>query len=238
MPRRRPLVLLLFGAFSALAASAGAATLDVPLTVEEPVGVARQLEPVTFGVPLPRGLTRDVTRLRLYGPDGHAVPAAFSIVNRWLDDGSAQWVHGDFLADVASRGKTVYRLRLSDEPMPRPKHALRIEVQGDSYRIDTGVVQFTVHRTGPFLETPALKGADLILRSDQRIYKAGQWQRTQLTVEESSPLKVVLKRTGSHGWADGQERALDYTLRIVAWAGQPSVRLIYSFVEPAGQGDE
>jgi hypothetical protein len=35
----------------------------VPLTVEEPAGVARQLEPVTCGVPLPRGLTRDVTRL-------------------------------------------------------------------------------------------------------------------------------------------------------------------------------
>ena len=41
---------------------------------------------MTLGVPLPRGLTRDVTRLRLYGPDGHAVPAAFSLVNRWLDD--------------------------------------------------------------------------------------------------------------------------------------------------------
>lgn len=100
---------------------------------------------MTLGVPLPRGLTRDVTRLRLYGPDGHAVPAAFSLVNRWLDDGSAQQVHGDFLADVSSRGKAVYRLRLSDEPMPRPRHALRVEVRGDGYRIDTGVVQFTVH---------------------------------------------------------------------------------------------
>ena len=158
-------------------------------------------------------------------------------MGRWLEDGSAQWVHGDFLADVASRGKAVYRLRLSDEPMPRPRHALRVEVHGDGYRIDTGVVQFTVHRTGPFLETPALKGADLILKSDQRIYKAGQWQRTQLTVEESSPLKVVLKRTGAHGWADGQERALDYTLRIVAWAGQPSVADL-QLRESPGQGDE
>ena len=140
-----------------------------------------------------------------------------------------------FSRTSAARGKAVYRLRLSDEPMPRPRHALRVEVRGDGYRIDTGVVQFTVHRTGPFLETPALKGADLVLKSDQRIYTAGQWQRTQLTVEESSPLKVVLKRTGAHGWADGQERALDYTLRIVAWAGQPSVRLIYSFVNRQGK---
>jgi len=80
----------MFAALSVLASEAGASTLDVPLTVEEPAGAARQLEPVTFGVPLPRGLTRDVTRLRLYGPEGHAVPAAFSLVNRWLEDGSAQ----------------------------------------------------------------------------------------------------------------------------------------------------
>jgi hypothetical protein len=69
MRGRRPLILLLFAAFSVLASVAGASTLDVPLTVEEPAGVARQLEPVTFGVPLPRCLTRDVTRLRLYGPE-------------------------------------------------------------------------------------------------------------------------------------------------------------------------
>jgi len=234
MPGRRALVLLLLAALTALTRPAFANSLDVPLTVEEPIGVARQLEPVTFGVPLPRGLTRDVTRLRLYGPEGHAVPAAFRIVNRWLEDGSVQWVHGDFLADVAARGKTVYRLRVSDEPMPRPRHPIRVDVQGDGYRIDTGVVQFAVQRTGPFLDAPTLKAADLILKSDQRIYKAGQWQRTQLTVEESSPMRVVLKRTGAHGWADGQERALDYTLRIVAWAGQPGVRLIYSFVNRQG----
>jgi len=53
MPGRRPLVLLLLAALTALTGPAFANNLDVPLTVEEPIGVARQLEPVTFGVPLP-----------------------------------------------------------------------------------------------------------------------------------------------------------------------------------------
>jgi len=39
MLARRPIILLLFAALSALASRAGAATLDVPLTVEEPIGV-------------------------------------------------------------------------------------------------------------------------------------------------------------------------------------------------------
>ena len=158
---------LLVGALSALASTVGAATLDVPLTVEEPAGVARQAEPLTFGVPLPRGLIRDVARLRLVDPDGRAVPAAFRVVNRWRADGSVQWVHADFLADVGSRATAVYRLRLSDELAPRPKQPVRVDVQGDDIRIDTGVAQFTVHRTGPFLDAPGLKGADLILRSDR-----------------------------------------------------------------------
>src|SRR5688572_22347605 len=99
-------------AFLALFAAAGA--LDVPLTVEESSGVRRVAEPVTFGVPLPKGLVRDTVRLRLYGPDGKPVAADFRVVNRWWGDSSTQvasvqWVHGDFFADVAARGHSTYR---------------------------------------------------------------------------------------------------------------------------------
>lgn len=226
---------MFLGALLMLFGSADAVGLDVPLTVEESAGVTRQSEPVTFGVPLPPGLISDVTRLRLYAQDATTVPAAFRVVNRWRDDHSVQRVHADFLADVTARAKMVYHLRLADEPARGPKRPLRVEVQGDDVRIDTGAAQFTVHRTGPFLDALGLKGVDLVLRSDERFYKASQWKNTQLVVEESNPLKVVLKRTGSHGWADGQDRALDYTLRIVAWAGQPAVQLIYSFVNRQGR---
>ena len=226
---------VVFFALLGCAAASTAAGLDVPVTVEEPSGAARTAEPVTFGVPLPKGLVKDTAGLRLFGPDGKMVPAAFHVVNRWWDDGSVQWVHTDFLATVAARGKAVYRLKLSDEPAPAPKQPVRVEVEGGDIRVDTGAARFTVHRTGPFLDAPGLGSADLVLRTDERFYKAGQWQDTQLVVEEASPMKVVLKRTGSHGWADGQEKALDYTLRIVAWAGQPGVRLVYSFVNRQGK---
>ena len=63
-----------------------AQTLDVPLTVEETVGVNRAAEPVTTGVPLPKGMLRDEERLRLIGPDGKPVPAYFRVVNRWWTD--------------------------------------------------------------------------------------------------------------------------------------------------------
>ena len=114
-----------------------AQTLDVPLTVEERSGIARRAEPVTFGVPLPKGLLHDTARLRLYGPDGEPVPAAFRVVNRWWDEASSetpsiQWVHGDFFADAPTHGRTVYHLRLSDEapraPVGRAERALEAVV--------------------------------------------------------------------------------------------------------------
>jgi hypothetical protein len=97
-----------------------AQSLDVPLTVEETAGVDRVGEPVTFGVPAPRGLVRDVARLRLYGPGGKPVPASFRVVSRWWDDAATQvqsirWLHADFFADVrrASGQSTACVCRIS-----------------------------------------------------------------------------------------------------------------------------
>src|SRR5262245_13088262 len=63
-----------------------APTLDVPLTLEETAGVDRVAEPVTFGVPVPKGVITDTARVRLYNPAGEVVPASFRVVSRWWDD--------------------------------------------------------------------------------------------------------------------------------------------------------
>jgi hypothetical protein len=217
-----------------------AQSLDVPLTVEETAGVDRLGEPVTFGVPAPKGVLRDVSRLRLYNPEGKAVPASFRVVSRWWDDAATQvqsirWVHADFFADVPARQRAVYRLRLSDEPQPAPAARMRVTADADAIKVDTGALQFTMRKAGAFLEAPGLHNADFLLRSDERIYKASKSPATELVIEEENPLRVVIRRTGSHTWVDGKDRALDYTLRIIAYAGKPHIRLIYSFVNRQGE---
>ncbi|MBI3695436.1 MAG: hypothetical protein HY238_11445, partial [Acidobacteria bacterium] len=153
----------------------------------------------------------------------------------WWDDGSIQWVHTDFFADAPGGGRAEYRLRTSDEPAAAPAAALRVEPGPDHIRVSTGPLAFTVHRTGPLLDAPGLRGADFLLRTDERIYKASQWASSELVVEEHNALRVVLKRTGSHGWVDGHDRALDYVVRLVAYAGHSYIRIIYSFVNRQGR---
>lgn len=211
-----------------------AQTLDLPLTVAEPAGVARTAEPVTFGVPLPHGLAMDTAGLRLFGPDGRPAPASFRVANRWTSDGSVQWVHCDFFADVPAGGKAVYRVRLSDSPQPPPTATLKVTSGPGQVTVNTGPVEFTVYQTGRLLEGPGLREADFLLRTDERLYKASQWPESELVVEEQNPLRVVLKRTGAHGWVDRKEKALDYVVRIYAYAGQPHIRLVYSFINRQG----
>jgi hypothetical protein len=141
----------------------------------------------------------------------------------------------DFFADVEAGAKAVYRVQTSDAVPPPPPAGLRVEVGKDSVKIATGAVAFTVHRTGPVLDAPALSGVDFLLRSDERIYKASRSPQSDLVVEEQNPLRVVLKRTGSHGWLNRRDRALDYVIRIIAYAGQPHIRVIHSFVNRQGE---
>jgi hypothetical protein len=236
-----PFMILRFilGLLFLLAARATAQSIDIPITVQETAGSSRAAEPVTFGVPFPRGVLNDISALRLYSPEGKIVPAAFRTVNKWWDEAgsvgpSIQWVHVDFFADVPARGTAVYRLRNTGEPEPAPPGRIALKSETARITVDTGPLRFTVNQDGPFLDAPGLARADFLLRSDERIYKMSNWPKSELVIEEQNPLRIVLRRTGAHGWVDQRDRALDYTLRIIAWAGRPHIRVVYSFVNRQG----
>ena len=76
----------------------------------------RRGEPVTVGVPWPRGVLRDAEYLACIGPDGE-VPLQTEVLERW-PDGSVRWVLCDTLLNTKGNGATGYRLKLSDSPSP------------------------------------------------------------------------------------------------------------------------
>src|SRR5436305_1534159 len=89
----------------------------VELTVVAP-GPERRREPVTCGIPWPRGLLRDPAGLRLSDQGGSALPLQARALDRW-PDGTVRWTLLDWQADV--RGTAVYRLGVAEGAAAGPE---------------------------------------------------------------------------------------------------------------------
>src|SRR5438105_336420 len=90
--------------------------LSVPLLFTALEAVPRRGEPVTVGLPWPRGAIHDDNYFTLIGPDGSSQVLQTQVLDRW-PDGGIRWCLFDFLATwdgVAA--ETYYRISISDTP--------------------------------------------------------------------------------------------------------------------------
>ncbi|MBN1442334.1 MAG: hypothetical protein JXA90_06470 [Planctomycetes bacterium] len=119
----------------------------VELSVVERQGVARSREPVTFGVPLPRGELRSAENVRLMR-DGAEIPAQFRATGLWRPDESIRWLLVDFQADIDADARQTYILEYGDgvSATEKPRAAVRIEETGDVYLVTTGAARFTISK--------------------------------------------------------------------------------------------
>ena len=245
---RRFVLLSLASACLALAAARGGEPpLDVPLTIEETAGVPRTAEPVSTGVPLPRGLVEDAGALRLVGPDGNAVPAQFRVLARWWPvSKSIRWVLVRFLADAPYGGKAVYRLQLGEGKSLQPESPLKIDDAEDALTVDTGAARFRIAKKGftlfdgvwvrlrdeegkvtaePRVATGS-EGTGLVLTDSygEKYYSALD-PKAKLSIEESGPLHAVV-RVDAQPVSKKGEDFFWFTARYHFWAGRDDVKLV------------
>ncbi|MDD4891155.1 MAG: hypothetical protein PHU85_14635 [Phycisphaerae bacterium] len=131
--------MLTLAAIALLAPAAFA--LDVPINLTETAGVARSADPVSVGVPIPRDLLADASKLCVLDPAGKKVPAQFEVLMSWFPTAkypdskkSVRWVLVDFQADVPANGKATYRLA---DTGPGPEHPAPVKLAPDN-RVDGG----------------------------------------------------------------------------------------------------
>ncbi len=205
--------------------------LDLTLTVSNPLDSARQDEPVTSGVPLPRDLAlTDLSRLRLLDGAGEAVPAQFTPLARWggaSDDDSrpVRWLLLDFQADVPANGAASYRLVDSGGAAPSYP-TLSLSDGPSAVTVSTGAAQFSLSKSdgglsGPNLAAPALGRAV----ADGVTYTATG--PVSVSVELAGDMRAVVHVKGSYRDGSGAP-LLDYTNRYWFYAGRPGVRLFHT----------
>src|SRR5271165_5554594 len=143
----------------------------VQIELESPDRTPRQHEPVSCGIPWPRGILREVAQLSLLNQEGEIVRLQARALEHW-PDGSVRWALLDWQAVVET--KTSYRVEIvPDPPREIDSPQIRFRQEATSLTVDTGAACFVIRSGGtlPF---------DSVTVAGQPAIDAA---RTHLTVE-------------------------------------------------------
>ena len=186
------------------------ACYSLPLTVSAPGPKTRRSgEPVTLGLPFPKGMLTGADSLVLQRAT-ERVPVQTRALAHWSDD-SIQWLLIDFRADTTPDMSTKYLLTKDADARYAAQAPSRLQVVHDEHTVvvDTGVARFSF-RDGdnfPFgdITVSGRKQLDES-RSGLEIAPAQgqQWRPRigQLRIEESGPVRAVLFVGAETGVAD------------------------------------
>jgi len=215
-----------------LASASGAQALDVPIVLTEAAGVARSADPVSIGVPVPRGLLKDTSRLCVLDAAGAKVPAQFEVLMHWWptpkypDAGkSIRWVLVDFQADVPAGGKAAYRLA-DRGPGPRPTSPVTVQRGADGVAVTTGPLEFTVSsKAFRLFDRVELDGKEVVSAAetdglcvegmDGKRYYAGK------DLRKPPVLAPTDYRGGYDGWLRGYQHNPPKRLRVTVEKSGP-----------------
>jgi hypothetical protein len=235
--------LVLLGAAFSIAAGAQAAPASVTVNW---VGDAPPVTTgVSWGVPWPQGAVQKNQAFALAGPDGKTLPLQTWPLAYW-PDGSLKFSGFATVAQAAGP----YVISAAQAPA---SPAAAVSVKNGAGFIDVATGASTV-RVGT-------RGTDLIqsISVDGReVAKYGRLvglvqqgpdpeegamparlpfasKIDKVTVEQSGPVRIVLKVEGKHKLAKGGREWLPFSLRLYFYAGDPAIRVVHTFIYDGDQ---
>lgn len=199
---------------------------QVVATVAETDGSERKNWPLTFGVPWPPGRLREAS-IAIHDAGGTALPVQTRVLSKW-PDGSVRWVLADTQVTLAaheSKRLTIARAAAQ----PAVNKGLQVHERDDRIDIDTGALRFSIPKrrfaiaervtpaggkeTGPVTAVLQRENTPLLASTPRSV-----------TILDRGPLRVRVELAGTYG--DG----FDYIIRIEAYAGQPLLRVLHTFL--------
>jgi hypothetical protein len=192
-----------------------------------------QAEPVTVGLPFPKGSLTNPTCLALLDGEGRAVPIQATPLARWSDE-SVKWLLVDFLVDGPVEAGSAWSLTKGREAARPRGDGIRVERLPDAIAVDTGAATFQVGRGRQPLFRASVAGAEVMEPGSAQIVliddKGGRPAPTvdDLAVEFEGPLRTTIRAGGRFAG----RAPLRFTARFCVFAGTGLVRVRVTLHNP------
>jgi len=221
--------------------------ISIPLTTKEKAGVNRNSEPVTSGIPFPKGMLFSDQNLSIQGAD-----AQFQTLTKW-DDGSIKWLLVDFQANVPANGEKIYYLidgngNVQNSPLQSTESNENITVITGPLKVIISKCNFNL-----FEQVWIDKNNDKSFNDDEKIvsqqsrnelvitdeygkkYYSSCGTPSSVVIEEKGPMRMVVKIKGKHRASDNTS-FLEYTIRIHFYAHKTFVKVFYTLENNRSNG--
>lgn len=199
-------------------------------------GRARTCEPITVGIPMPRGLVTEPRQIALVDGDGKPVPLQALPTERW-PDGSVRWALLDFQANGPVAADSRYELTFHGGTTALPAPRLQVTETAGRVAIDTGAARFELQPGMAFPFSAATAGGKVpvdatggaFVVTDQR---GRSWRAriTKVEVEDRGELRSSVRLDGFVG--PRHRPLLQLIARVHVFAGSAAARVSITLRNP------
>ncbi|MBL8025558.1 MAG: hypothetical protein JNL74_04060, partial [Fibrobacteres bacterium] len=138
-----------------LLCAANFAAITIPVEINNWSDVARTNEPVTAGIPLPKGTVYNLSDLRITDASGTTIPAQFKPLSKWWgeklsgkkSESSIKWVLCDFQTTSTSKGSTPLFVKTDASTVTAPASPINLTETPQEITVITGPIKFTISKT-------------------------------------------------------------------------------------------
>lgn len=196
----------------------------------------RMAEPCFIGIPMKRGVLRDLDKVAVFQGD-RVLPLQKKVTARH-DDGSVKFLFLRFLADLPANKGAVLKCD-TDAQTDEDSNVFEIAVikEHTGIKVDTGVISFAVEHESDcifqYVETegrryekrqltgPVLCGGE----GNSCQMKLGQWK-----VVESGAVCTILKAKGTNVCVNADAEQIDFEVKLTAYAKKPWIEVSYRII--------
>ncbi len=201
---------------------------------------------VSFGVPWPRGAVQKGQALAVTTAAGKTLPVQTWPLAYW-PDGSLKWSGVATVAGAEADGAGAYKIATVERAGAGEGAAtVRVRKSDSTVEVDTGKLRCRVALWGTnLIESMWIDGREVARQGrlvgivqdgpDGVPEAAPRRERftskvTKVVVEQSGPVRAVLKLDGVHKAVAGTREWLPFSVRLYFYAGQEAVRMVHTIV--------